>query len=288
MDYERTGDATSRDTVMLLSQKASFAADGTPLEWTADTGGSREVAEVIMSYLDAERVGAPRRARLGDMVNQALGHIDQWFVSKTASYVRPFMVGITMQALIQAYDATQDSRIPNAVKTALDGLMPSMWLSDSKCFKYTNVIAADGSGGMEPSPDLNLLIAPAYAWMYFMTGDTKYRDWGDQIFAGGVTNAQNWLYLTKQFDQNYWWSPAYVTWRKAAQPGVAAVTASVMTSTNTNPSVNTASTPPSTSMPSQSLTATTAPPTQSSSARPPEQPTGSLLGNLKQLMDNVR
>ena len=285
MDYERTGDATSRDAVVQISQNASFASE-TPLEWTADASVSREVAYAIMAYLNAEAAGAPRRARLADMVNQAIGHIDQWFISKTAPYVRPFMVGITMQALIQAYDATQDSRIPYAVKTALDGLWPSMWLPDCKCFKYTNVVTS--TGGMDPAPDLNLIVAPAYAWMYYVTGETKYRDRGDQIFSGGVTNAQGWLYLGKQFDQSYWWSPAYVTWRKAAQPGVAAVTVPVPAPTANNSLMNTASTPPSTSMPSQSLTATTAPPTQSSSARPPEQPTGSLLGNLKQLMDNVR
>jgi hypothetical protein len=288
MDYEKTGDATSRDTVVLISQNASFASDGTPLEWTADTSSSREVAYAIMAYLNAESAGAPRRARLADMVNQSLGHIDQWFVSKTAPYVRPFMVGITMQALIQAYDATQDSRIPNAVKTALDGLWPGMWLANCQCFQYTNVNTS--TGGMDPAPDLNLVIAPAYAWMYYMTGETKYRDWGDQIFAGGVTNAQNWLYLGKQFDQSYWWSPAYVTWRKAAQPGVPSGIVPTTTSTGTDPSVsmaNTASTPPSTSMPSKTLTVITAP-TIPSSAPPAEQPTGRFLGKLKKLMDKVR
>jgi hypothetical protein len=288
MDYERTGDTTSRDTVVLISQNASFASDGTPLEWTADVASSREVAYVIMAYLNAESAGAPRRARLADMVNQSLGHIDQWFVSKTAPYVRPFMVGITVQALIQAYDATQDSRIPNAVKTALDGLWPSMWLPNSQCFKYTNVDTS--SGGMDPSPDLNLVIAPAYAWMYYMTGETKYRDRGDQIFAGGVANAQTWLYLGKQFDQSYWWSPAYVTWRKAAQPGVPAGIAPTTTSTGTDPSVSTANTvsiPPPSSMPSKALTTITAP-TITSSVSPAEQTKGSFLGKLKQLMDNVR
>jgi hypothetical protein len=284
MDYERTGDATSRDSVVLISQNASFASDGTPLEWTADTSSSREVAYVIMAYLNAESAGAPRRARLADMVNQSLGHIDQWFVSKTAPYVRPFMVGITMQALIQAYDATHDSRIPNAVKTALDGLMPGMWLANCQCFQYTNVNTS--TGGMDPAPDLNLVIAPAYGWMYYMTGETKYRDWGDQIFAGGVTNAQNWLYLGKQFDQSYWWSPAYVTWRKAAQPGVPSGIIQPMTSTGTDPSVSTASTP-STSTPSKTLTVITAP-TISSSPPPTEQPTGRFLGKLKKLMDKVR
>jgi hypothetical protein len=287
MDYQKTGDTTSRDAVVLLSQNASFSADA-PLEWSADTSVSREVAYAIMAYLNAEATGAPRRARLADMVNQALGHIDQWFISKSAPYVRPFMVGITMQALIQAYDATHDSRIPNAVRTALDGLWSNMWLPDSKCFKYTNVVTS--SGGMDPSPDLNLIVAPAYAWMYYMTGETKYRDQGDQIFAGGVANAQSWLYLGKQFDQSYWWSPAYVTWRKAAQPGVASVTAPAPTSTATNSSVptvstvTTVSTPLSSSTSSQSLTATTDSTTPSSSTPPP----GRRLGNLKRLMDEVR
>jgi hypothetical protein len=288
MDYERTGDVTSRDTVVQISQNASFASDGTPLDWTADSSASREVAYAIMAYLNAEAAGEQRRARLADMVNQALGHIDQWFISKSAHYVRPFMVGITMQALIQAYDATHDSRIPDAVKTALDGLWPSMWLADCQCFMYTNVNTS--SGGMDPSPDLNLTIAPAYAWMYYVSGETKYRDRGDQIFAGGVTNAQNWLYLGKQFDQNYWWSPAYVTWRKAARPGVAAGTVPVSASTATTPSVNMAnpaSTPPSPSMPSQALTAIPAAPTPSP-ARPAEQTTGGFLGKLKRLMDKVR
>lgn len=295
LDYQLTRDTVSQNAIVLLSQNASFASDGTPLEWTADASVSREVAYAIMAYLNAEAVGQPRRARLSDMINQALGHIDQWFISKTAPYVRPFMVGITMQALIQAYDATHDSRIPNAVKTALDGLMPGMWLPDSKCFKYTNVVAADGTGDMSPAPDLNLVIAPAYAWMYYVTGDTKYRDQGDQIFAGGVANAQTWLYLGKQFDQSYWWSPAYVTWRRAAQPGVpAAGPVLTTTSTGTGPSGSTTNTAPtapspspSPSTPSQTLTTTTAT-TTPSSARPAEQTTGRFLGKLKQLMDHVR
>ena len=289
LDYQLTRDTVSQNALVMLSQNASFASDGTPLEWTADASVSREVAYAIMAYLNAEAVGQPRRARLSDMIDQALGHIDQWFISKTAPYVRPFMVGITMQALIQAYDATHDSRIPNAVKTALDGLWSSMWLPDSQCFKYTNVDTS--TGGMSPAPDLNLVIAPAYGWMYYVTGETKYRDRGDQIFAGGVANAQTWLYLGKQFDQNYWWSPAYVAWRRAAQPGVpAAGPVLTTTGTGTDPSgstANTAPTAPSPSTPSQTLTTTTAP-TIPSSPRPTEQTTDRFLGKLKQLMNKVR
>ena len=62
-----------------------------------------------------------------------------------------------------------------------------------------------------PAPDLNLLIAPMYAWLYRQTGETKYRDQGDALFAGGVKKA--YLDGGKQFDQNYWWSFDYVRWR---------------------------------------------------------------------------
>lgn len=295
LDYQQTGDTVSKNAIVLLSQKASFAADGTPLPWTADAYYSREVAYVIMAYLNAEAVGEPRRARLSDMIDQALGHIDQWFISKTAPFVRPFMVGITMQALIQAYDATQDPRIPPAIKTALDGLWPSMWDPTSQSFRYTNIETSTlssstpgyNTGGMQPAPDLNLLIAPAYAWMYYVTGDTKYRDQGDQIFAGGVTNAQNWLYLGKQFDQSYWWSPAYVAWRRAAQPGVAKA---ATTGTGTSPSVSTTSTsstptptPTSTSTPTSTPTTTT---TTTTSTEPAKN--GKSIGKLRNLMERVR
>ena len=62
------------------------------------------------------------------------------------------------------------------------------------------------------APDLNLLIAPAFAWMYQQTGDTTYRDRGDQIFAGGVKGAISTD--GKQFNQNYMWSFDYVKWRQ--------------------------------------------------------------------------
>jgi hypothetical protein len=76
---------------------------------------------------------------------------------------------------------------------------------------YTDRIAPDGSGGTDPAPDLNLLIAPAYAWMYRQTADVTYRQQGDEIFTGGVRNAT--LTEDKQFNQNYEYSFDYLAWR---------------------------------------------------------------------------
>ena len=121
------------------------------------------------------------------------------------------MVGLTMESLIQAYQVNHDSRIPAAIATALQGLWTRAWVPSQQAFMYTDRIAPDGSGGTDPAPDLNLLIAPAYAWMYRQTGELAYRQQGDQIFAGGVRNAT--LVEDKQFNQNYAYSFDYLVWR---------------------------------------------------------------------------
>lgn len=205
MDYLRTRDPVSRQAVILLSQNAAFARDGTPLEWTASADLSREVAYAITSYLNAERVGAPRRPRLTQLVDQALGHIQEWFVRRSAARVAPFMVGLTSEALIDYYEATRDPRIPPAIKLALDESWVDAWVPPAFAFRYDDRDRA-------LAPDLNLLIAPAFAWLYRHTGDRVYLDRGDQVFAGGVKGA--YLGHGKQFNQNYRWSFDFVRWRQ--------------------------------------------------------------------------
>lgn len=61
--------------------------------------------------------------------------------------------------------------------------------------------------------DLNLLMAPAYAWLYKQTGDVAFKQQGDQIFAGGVKTA-GLGYSGKIFFQNYRWSFAFIKWRE--------------------------------------------------------------------------
>jgi hypothetical protein len=204
MDYQQTHDAASRDAVLLLSQNAAFAQQGTPLEWTESAEYSREVAYAIISYVDAQAVGSAPIPRATQLIDQAMRHIDQWFVSKSQSYM-PFMVGLTTQALIHAYEQNPDSRIQAAAATAVNGLWREAWLPSAASFYYA------GTSPTEPAPDLNMLIAPAYAWMYQQTGDVTYRDRGDAIFAGGVNNA--FLQPIKQFNQNYMWSFDYLKYR---------------------------------------------------------------------------
>lgn len=209
-DFLRTRDDTSRTAVSLLAHNASFAPDSTPLAWTVDSTASREVAYAIMAYLNAEDMGESRRSRLSSLADQALGHLNQWTVSQTAPYVRPFMVALTSQALISYYGKTADARVLPAIKTALDWIWDHTWLSSAQAFQYTDRVVS--SGGTEAAPDLNLLIAPAYAWVYRQTGERRFLDRGDQIFRGGVEKA--FLNSAKQYNQNYRWSFDFVRWRQ--------------------------------------------------------------------------
>jgi hypothetical protein len=219
MDWQRTRDALSQNAVVMLST-TMYASDAFPLEWTQGLDRTREVAYATMALIEAEAVGQPRRQRRVDLVNQAYGHMNQWFVTfnwrtplpdGTLPQFSPFMVGLTAHSLIRDWEQTHDSRLVPALQLAADWLWANAWEPAKQAMVYDlNQIPRN------PQPDLNLLIAPMYAFLYKMTGDTRYRDRGDQLFAGGVQFA--FLDGAKQFNQNYWWSFDYVLWRQGVAP----------------------------------------------------------------------
>jgi hypothetical protein len=215
MDYFRTGDATSRYAAIQLSYNAMYARD-TALSESAGFQYSREVAYAIESYINAESLGEPRRTRLEQLFEQALGHLDQWFVSRTATWIQPFMVGLTAEALIMYYNqVSQDPRILTMLTTAADYLWANVWDNGSQSFFYSDRAYTwqGNSGDRTPAPDLNNLIAPLYAWIYLKTGNTSYRDKADTIFIGGVNGAAVY-WNGKIFNQNYRWTFDYLRWRQ--------------------------------------------------------------------------
>lgn len=190
------GSSLSRTAVELLSKSSAFAANAGGI--TADL--SRETAYLVSTYL---RTGDHNR---GLAVSFALGHLDQW--SRGIPY-QPFMVGLTMESLIEAYEATGDPRIPSAIKKMLDQMWEEAWVAGDAAFVYW-------TPGSKGTADLNMLIAPAYAWFYRLTGDAAYLQRGDKVFNGGVAGA--WLAGGKQFSQNYRWSFKYVEWATGGSP----------------------------------------------------------------------
>lgn len=206
-DYARTGEVASRNAAVLLAENSAYARWGGAVHPNL----VRETAYVIHAYRIARRLGEAEHRHYQRAVAYGLGHIDQWFVSQTEPYMQPFMVGLLCEALIQYYEESSDPRVPPAIKTALDGIWDWAWVPEDKSFFYEST--GDTANG---APDLNLLIAPAYAWLYSITGDPLYRQRGDLVFEGGVDGA--WLGGGKQFSQNYRWSFDFVRWRLGGQP----------------------------------------------------------------------
>jgi hypothetical protein len=124
--------------------------------------------------------------------------------------MQPFMVGLLAEALIKYYEQTPDPRIPYVLTFALDQLWNQAWVEKDESFFY---ISSEPSAG--GAPDLNLLIAPAYAWLYNITGSGDVRERADRIFNAGVERA--YLDGGKQFSQNYRWSADFVYWRNATE-----------------------------------------------------------------------
>lgn len=216
-DYQLTSDESSRKAIVDISRNAAYASDQTRLWSTASAVNARDVGYAIMSYVNAEKVGEPPRRRKQLLIDQALDHIRQWvdrsvlysFAERQPSdYLKPFFVAITLQALIEAYELKPDARIPAAIASILDVLWERAWIPSRHAFYY------ESTNPDSPAPDLNLMIAPAYGWMYLKTREMKFLERGDDIFAGGVKGA--YLSGFKQFNQNYWWSFDYVKWRQLA------------------------------------------------------------------------
>lgn len=147
LHWERAAESSAKDACLLISRFAAGNADDSPEWFGISWESSREVAFSIRNKIAAERLGQAHRARLDVQANQAIGHIDQWTLPVGQDYygtvVRPFMVALTCQALIEYWDRYRDEpdtgagspgevagRIPAAIKKAADYLWLNTWSPD--------------------------------------------------------------------------------------------------------------------------------------------------------------
>lgn len=222
--YERTGDASSKQAAILLSRNASYARDSTPTTWTIPETRSREVAYALRSYLNAELLGEPRRSRLPLIFEHALGHLDIWNQHHLDDTLHlcgesesggeyegyaPFMFALTAEALMMYWSqVAADSRILDKISRNAAWTWTRCWVAADESMLYRYPTSTSGS------TDLNLLIAPLYAWLYLRTGDTTHRDRGDALFAGGAK--YGYMDGPKQFNQCYTYEDNYIVLRQEA------------------------------------------------------------------------
>lgn len=212
MAYERTGDATYRQAVILLAKNSMMGPSGGSV--TED--GIRETAYIANAYMDAEKLGEPRNPLLSRSISYLLGDFDRLFVTRQYTINQLFFDGLASEALINYYDLTRDARIPPAVKTMLD------WAWDNAWNKSTHQLMINPEplgpkcswGCREYNTDLIHLTVPAFAWYWNVSGDPIYQERGDEMFAHALDSDIS--YSGKMFSHNYHWSNMYVKWRSSA------------------------------------------------------------------------
>ena len=213
-DFKRFKDEKSKEALLLLARNPIWAP-GHPIDGGApDCGACRENAYMLMTMLLAEDLGEKIAPQIEHNVKCSLTCLDQFAISKTAPVIQPFMTGLLSEALIQYAEVRHaDTRIVPPLVVFADWLWEHCWVAKDSAFCYLREKPNDeATAPKEGCPDLNLLIAPLYAWLYKKTGEVRFRERGDQAFAGGVKGA--WLEKGKAFSQNYRWSFSYVKWRR--------------------------------------------------------------------------
>lgn len=213
--------------------------------------GTRETAYALMTHLEARRPGTgltANDARIAVLYGYAMAHIDMW-IAGTYTFIRPFMVALTCKALIQYYEQySADAAIRTKLTTLWGTIYTTLWGAvdgfGALSFKYTNINTntlsttytnaggtisnpAYNSGGIEATPELNLLIVPVFGWLYSVTQDAAWKIKGDLIFDEGISvyNAPTYTVQVrgaffgtasnpygKEINQSFWWSDKYLTY----------------------------------------------------------------------------
>jgi hypothetical protein len=146
--------------------------------------------------------------------------ISMLYINATRSPERgfnePFMMGLLMRPLIRWYMISHDARVPYVIRITLDRLWDD-WYDKSKHHFLYNPEPADNvrcwvACNEYTSSKLNNLVAPAFAWYWRLTGEDRFRERGDDLFA--YLYADGDPYFAKEWSQGFYWSFDFVEWRK--------------------------------------------------------------------------
>lgn len=185
----RAADALQSIQLQLLN--GAYVATGD----CSDPELSRECAYAINTHINAQRAGivlsGAQLARLAQLKAWSDGHLDAW-INNTAPYCRPFMAAITMMAEINYYNyVAADPNLITRGSDLADYIWTTCWKSTSGPWGVANAFLYTDRTGFNPDddktvPDLNLMISPWFAWLYYIGAGAGYRTQHDDIFQGGI------------------------------------------------------------------------------------------------------
>ena len=149
----------------------------------------REAGYSLMALVASTVLGDDHRAGARQMLDVALANQKsdgRWEGTSdlvpAGPFVLNYMTGLLMEGLVLYDRAIGDPRIVPALRKGVDWTWSTQWVSRSQAFQYANINS--GSVNTQPAPDLNGLMLPAWGYLFSATGDTRYRDQGNQIFQG--------------------------------------------------------------------------------------------------------
>jgi hypothetical protein len=158
-------------------------------KWGFNWSDPREIGYSLMALVASTELGDDHRASARRMLDVALANQKadgRWEGTSdlvpSGPFVLNYMNGLLMEGMILYDRAIGDPRILPAIRKCIDWTWNTQWVARSQAFQYGNVNS--GSVSTQPAPDLNGLMLPAWGYAFSATGDTRYRDQGDQIFVG--------------------------------------------------------------------------------------------------------
>jgi len=152
-------------------------------------------------------------ATIAQLYGNAIGAPDR-------SFNQPFMLGLAMRPLIRWYLISHDERIPVVIKALLDRFWDQWYDQHAHHYLWDpepygpRCNSADCEKNYATST-LNNLVSPAFAWYWRLTGDDKYRERGDDLFAHQYDEGNPWN--GKEWSQGFYWSWDYVYWREGKE-----------------------------------------------------------------------
>lgn len=194
---------------------------------------SRECAYAIMTHLNAQKTGIVltdiQVKRLHQLVNWSTTHIEQWLKPTSVPYYRPFMGALTAKALIQYHQKYFLLGVKDLIKKLAQYTWDKCWKEsagtwgEGQAFLYTDRVTGSDELDGKTTPDLNLLIAPMYAWVtpdsvmatkIFNGGYPQYTKTGIHIKGAYLGSFQN--PLGKHINQQMFWIDKFFEWLKPA------------------------------------------------------------------------
>jgi hypothetical protein len=171
--------------------------------------------------------------------------IDPYQNLYTGSFMEPFMVGLLLEGMVAAHRVTGDPAILEAITKSVENIYTvayrkdepvpgvggvkwrGMWyaLYANECSPGCGVTSLAGgwdTNSIRGVRQLNPLLPHAFGYAYTITGDAKYRQWGDEIFAATFGKGQGPLadayysladFREKEYNAAYRSSGRYLAWR---------------------------------------------------------------------------